>query len=179
MGLITWFLGKMFYPLLFSGGATYFAFRLGQELPLAAKKAGHSLGMSYNYFKVTIRVGAPLSGLTPRIVFHAGVQAGQRDHLAVQEGLAAGARLHPRVQALDPEGEEAVPEDRARARHRPPQGQHQVHRRLLRRPGCQVGGGGARVGGRWGHDLPEGCGRVRHSAGGGQGEEGDDRDEAC
>ena len=57
MGLITWFLGKMFYPLLFSGGATYFAFRLGQELPLAAKKAGHSLGMSYNYFKVTIRVG--------------------------------------------------------------------------------------------------------------------------
>ena len=78
MGLITWFLGKLFYPLLFTGGATFFAFRLAQELPLAARKAGHTLGMSYNYFKVTIRVRASQK-LTARviIVFHAGVEAGE------------------------------------------------------------------------------------------------------
>ena len=78
MGLITWFLGKLFYPLLFTGGATFFAFRLAQELPLAARKAGHTLGMSYNYFKVTIRVRASQT-LTARviIVFHAGVEAGE------------------------------------------------------------------------------------------------------
>lgn len=56
MGVITYILGKLIYPILFTGGATYFAFRLGPELPLAAKNAGRSLGMSYNYFKVTIRV---------------------------------------------------------------------------------------------------------------------------
>ena len=59
MGLFTWFLGKLIYPLFFTGSATFFAFRLGQELPLAALNAGHSLGMWYNYFKVTVRFFTP------------------------------------------------------------------------------------------------------------------------
>jgi hypothetical protein len=175
MGLITWFLGKLFYPLLFTGGATFFAFRLAQELPLAARKAGHTLGMSYNYFKVTIRVRASQK-LTARviIVFHAGVEAGERDYFAVPEGVPAGARVHPGIQALGAEGKEAVLEDRAGARHRPPEGQHQVHRRvLILRRGA--GRGGIRGRGRG----AEGSGRVRDSAGGGEREEGDDREEAC
>ena len=56
MGVITFILGKLIYPVLFTGGATYFAFRLGPELPIAARRAGRSLGMSYNYFKVTLKV---------------------------------------------------------------------------------------------------------------------------
>lgn len=56
MGVITFIIGKLIYPVLFTGGATIFAFRLGSELPIAARKAGRSLGMGYNYFKVTLRV---------------------------------------------------------------------------------------------------------------------------
>jgi len=40
MGVITFILAKLFYPVLFTGSATYFAFRLGSELPLAARFAG-------------------------------------------------------------------------------------------------------------------------------------------
>jgi hypothetical protein len=58
MGVITYILGKLIYPFLFTGGATYMAFRLGGELPIAARNAGRSLGMGYNYFKVTLRVRA-------------------------------------------------------------------------------------------------------------------------
>ena len=56
MGAITYLISKLIYPVLFTGGATYFAFRLGNELPIAARRAGRSIGMSYNYFKVTLRV---------------------------------------------------------------------------------------------------------------------------
>ena len=56
MGIITYFLGKLIYPILLTSSATYFAFRLGPQLPLAARQAGRFLGMGYNYFKVTIRV---------------------------------------------------------------------------------------------------------------------------
>ncbi len=40
MGVITFILAKLFYPVLFTGSATYVAFRLGSELPLAARLAG-------------------------------------------------------------------------------------------------------------------------------------------
>lgn len=40
MGIITYVIGKLIYPLLFTGGATYFAFSLGRELPIAARRAG-------------------------------------------------------------------------------------------------------------------------------------------
>ena len=56
MGAITYILCKLIYPVLFTGSATIFAFRLGSELPIAARKAGQSIGMGYNYFKVTLRV---------------------------------------------------------------------------------------------------------------------------
>ena len=59
MGVVTYLLGKLIYPILFTGGATVFAFRLGSELPIAARNAGRSLGMGYNYFKVTLRVRDP------------------------------------------------------------------------------------------------------------------------
>lgn len=58
MGLFSYILGKLIYPVLFTGSATYFAFRLGGELPIAARNAGRSIGMGYNYFKVTLRVKA-------------------------------------------------------------------------------------------------------------------------
>lgn len=60
MGLITYILGKLIYPVIFTGSATYFAFRLGSELPIASRNAGRAIGMGYNYFKVTIRVNSPL-----------------------------------------------------------------------------------------------------------------------
>lgn len=56
MGVILYIFGKLIYPVLFTSGATYFAFRLGNELPIAARRAGRSIGMGYNYFKVTLKV---------------------------------------------------------------------------------------------------------------------------
>ena len=55
MGLFKFFL----YPMLFLGGATYSAFSLGPKLPLAARKTGQTLGMGFNYFKVTLRFFTP------------------------------------------------------------------------------------------------------------------------
>ena len=40
MGVITYILGKMIYPFIFFTGASVFAFRLGNELPIAARRAG-------------------------------------------------------------------------------------------------------------------------------------------
>ncbi len=72
MGVITFILAKLFYPVLFTGSATYCAFRLGSELPLAARRAGQSIGMGYNYFKVTLRVTILTFSLNlcHNIVFH-------------------------------------------------------------------------------------------------------------
>ena len=56
MGLFFQLLGKLFYPLLFTGACTYYAFSLGSELAVAARRAGRSLGMGYLYFKVTLKV---------------------------------------------------------------------------------------------------------------------------
>ena len=65
MGVVTYLLGKLIYPILFTGGATVFAFRLGSKLPIAARNAGRSLGMGYNYFKVTLRVRDPALSSNP------------------------------------------------------------------------------------------------------------------
>lgn len=59
MGVIIWFFGKIFYPVLFTSGATYWAFSLGQNLPIAARRAGRFVGMQYNYLKVTLRFFSP------------------------------------------------------------------------------------------------------------------------
>ena len=56
MGVIKFLL----YPLFFLGGATYTAFSLGPKvLPIASRNAGRSIGMGYNYFKVTLRFFTP------------------------------------------------------------------------------------------------------------------------
>ena len=70
MGIISYIIGKLIYPILFTGGATYYAFRLGSELPIAARNAGRSIGMGYNYFKVTLRVTIKLKNDHYFIVFH-------------------------------------------------------------------------------------------------------------
>ena len=56
MGLIKFFI----YPILLFGSATYCAFSLGPKaLPLASRNAGRSIGMGYNYFKVTLKFFTP------------------------------------------------------------------------------------------------------------------------
>jgi hypothetical protein len=55
-GLIIYIISKMIYPLMFFGGASVFAFRLGPELAIASRRAGRSMGMGYNYFKITLKV---------------------------------------------------------------------------------------------------------------------------
>lgn len=83
MGIFTYLLGKLIYPILFTGGATVFAFRLGSELPIAARNAGRSLGMGYNYFKVTLRVRDPALSSNPThpllslIVLHTRVETSE------------------------------------------------------------------------------------------------------
>ena len=57
--MIKWIFGKLIYPLLFTGGTTYWAFKLGNNLPIASRIAGRWIGMKYNYMKVTIRFFMP------------------------------------------------------------------------------------------------------------------------
>ena len=68
MGWLIFIFGKLIYPTLFISGATYFAFSLVHELPLASRRAGRAIGMGYNYFKVTLRVS--LFIITSSLVFH-------------------------------------------------------------------------------------------------------------
>ena len=68
MGLITWVIGKMVYPVIFTGSATYCAFRLGSQLPIASRNAGHWVGMQYNYMKVTLRFFSPDKDQTNQII---------------------------------------------------------------------------------------------------------------
>eukprot|EP00347_Sterkiella_histriomuscorum_P006161 403353834 len=68
MGVILFIFGKLIYPVLFTSGATYFAFRLGNELPIAARRAGRSIGMSYNYFKITLKFFTPESKQATEII---------------------------------------------------------------------------------------------------------------
>lgn len=39
--------------------ATFLAFRLGNQLPVACRNFGRNIGMGYNYFKVVLRLLAP------------------------------------------------------------------------------------------------------------------------
>lgn len=41
--------------------ATYLSFRLGNQLPIACRNLGRSIGMGYNYFKVVLKLFAPQS----------------------------------------------------------------------------------------------------------------------
>ena len=59
MGAFSWLIGKLIYPFLFVSGSTYWAFKLGQNLPIASRKAGRFVGMQYNYLKVTLRFFSP------------------------------------------------------------------------------------------------------------------------
>lgn len=43
------------------GGCTLVAFRLGQELPKASRKAGQTIGMGYNYLKIVLKHLTPHS----------------------------------------------------------------------------------------------------------------------
>jgi hypothetical protein len=59
MGYLTWMVGKLIYPILVTSGATYWAFKLGSNLPIASRRAGRWVGMQYNYLKVTLRFFSP------------------------------------------------------------------------------------------------------------------------
>ena len=52
---------KTLFVVLFPGGAfaSYLAFKLGPELPIACRNFGRNIGMGYNYFKVILKVLAP------------------------------------------------------------------------------------------------------------------------
>ena len=58
----------LLYPILFSSAATYYAFSLGNHLPIAARNAGRSLGMGFNYFKVALKFFTPSSDEANQIV---------------------------------------------------------------------------------------------------------------
>ena len=69
MGLITWVLGKLFWPVFLTGGATYWAFRLGPSgLPAASRNAGRFIGMQYNYLKLTISYFSPPADQANRLI---------------------------------------------------------------------------------------------------------------
>ena len=57
MGLFTYIFGVVI-PVI--GFSTVISFRLGSELPKAARRTGRSIGMGYNYLKILIK------HLTPR-----------------------------------------------------------------------------------------------------------------
>jgi hypothetical protein len=60
----------VFCPLLFGSAATHYAFSLGHtKLPLAARNAGRSIGMGFNYFKVALRFFTPSSEEANQIVY--------------------------------------------------------------------------------------------------------------
>lgn len=63
-----WFLGKLVWPAIITGSMTYSAFRLGPQLPVAARRAGRFIGMRYNYMKTTIKFFMPEPEYTNKIV---------------------------------------------------------------------------------------------------------------
>lgn len=50
------------------GGCSYFAFRLGSELPIAARHTGRQIGMMYNYMKILLKHITPRSNATVDLV---------------------------------------------------------------------------------------------------------------
>lgn len=58
-------------PICLCGCATYCAFSLGSLLPVASRRAGRSIGMGFNYFKVGLRVMTePAADQTNFLVSH-------------------------------------------------------------------------------------------------------------
>jgi hypothetical protein len=68
MGILSYLFAKLIYPFLFTGGATWTAFRLGAELPVASRMAGRSMGMGYNYFKLMVKFVTPESEQANRVI---------------------------------------------------------------------------------------------------------------
>ena len=68
MGIITYLIAKLIYPIIFSGAATYYAFSLGKNLPIASRWSGRWIGMKYNYLKVTIKFFSPSPDKTNMIM---------------------------------------------------------------------------------------------------------------
>jgi hypothetical protein len=64
MGLLKLFI----YPIVFTGSATYYAFALGNQLPVASRNAGRAMGMGFNYFKVALKFFTPNSEEANQIV---------------------------------------------------------------------------------------------------------------
>jgi hypothetical protein len=56
------------YPFIFFTSATYYAFTLGSQLPVASRNAGRALGMGFNYFKVALKFFTPQSEEANKIV---------------------------------------------------------------------------------------------------------------
>ena len=50
------------------GLASYLAFRLGPELPIAARQGGRNLGMFHNYIKILIKLFTPKSTYTAEVL---------------------------------------------------------------------------------------------------------------
>lgn len=68
MGFFLTILGKLMIPIAMTGAASVYAFRLGPELNVAARRAGQSFGMGYNYFKVILKFVTPESEQANKII---------------------------------------------------------------------------------------------------------------
>ena len=58
----------LFTIFIFFTSATYYAFALGSQLPVASRNAGRALGMGFNYFKVALKFFTPQSEEANKIV---------------------------------------------------------------------------------------------------------------
>ncbi len=56
------------FTLPVGGYATFLAFKLGMNLPVACRGLGRHIGMGYNYFKVVVKLLAPSSETPAEIV---------------------------------------------------------------------------------------------------------------
>ena len=56
------------FPAAFTGAATYYAFKLGPKLAISSRRAGQSLGMGYNYFKVLLSILTPKAEQANQII---------------------------------------------------------------------------------------------------------------
>ena len=88
--MITWVLGKLFWPMLLTSSMTYCAFRLGPTgLPAASRKAGRFIGMQYNYLKLTISYFSPPADQANRLIseYRRGTQQGHAFTREVRQSL--------------------------------------------------------------------------------------------
>ena len=68
MGFILGIMYKLMFPVAFMSWATIYAFKLGPKIAISSKNAGRSLGMSYNYFKVLLKVFTPKAEQANKII---------------------------------------------------------------------------------------------------------------